>query len=161
LPPEEEDRRAPPPSAARVEPGAETPQTPPQENGERGVAPERPAAPGAGIDTAPSPESIFGAPPSEMSLPLDEPAEETPTTTPLTPPPGTESTPNTLPLPMGEPTGDIDAAPAPPFAVPTLKAPVRTAVQPAAPVVPKQSAPKVPQEDPPPALPPALASLAG
>jgi hypothetical protein len=62
---------------------------------------------------------------------------------------------------MGEPTGDNDAAPAPPFAVPALKAPVRTAVQPATPAVPKQSPPKVPQEDPPPALPPALASLAG
>jgi hypothetical protein len=115
----------------------------------------------------PSPESIFGIPGTEETppagAPLGEPADETPMTTPLTPPPGAESTPNSLPLPMGEPTGDRDLPPAPPFAMPALRQPaVRTAVQPGQRTqpAPKRVEDAAPQEDPPPALPNALASLA-
>lgn len=170
LPPEEEDRRAPPPSAPRGEPvptvprpaapGAGTPEAPPEEP----PAPARPAAPM-------SPESIFDLPtgpaPSTDLPPLGVPGEETPSTVPLAPP-GEENALPTIPFegpaaPLGEPTGELDPPPAPPFATkPPLRLPsVRSAEQPAGPALPtppRNMSPAAPQDDPPPAM-PTLASV--
>jgi hypothetical protein len=157
--PDEEDRRAPPPSAPRGEPVQTAPRpTPSQEDTEE--AP--PTPPQRGEESALSPESIFGVPsedtPPSTGLPLNAPAEEVPVTAPLVPPSGGEAAPTTTPL--SEPMGDQDLPPAPPFASPALnKQPaVRSASQPAMPA-PKNNVPTAPEDDPPPALPIALASL--
>ena len=160
--PDEEDRRAPPPSTPRGEALQTAPRAVPPQEGDEEAPPAGPAAPQDDEETELSPESIFGLPAVETSpstgLPLGAPADEAPGTMPLAPPSGGESSPTTVPL--GEPMGDQDLPPAPPFASPILnKQPAgRSASQPARPA-PKNDVRTVPEEDPPPALPIALASM--
>jgi hypothetical protein len=156
LPPEEEDRRAPPPSATRGKPVEVAPrEAPPQEDNEKAPA-TGPTAPQNGTGTDLSPESIFGLPPE--STPAGAPIEDTPGTTPLGPLPGGDSSPATTP--PSEPTGELDLPPALPFASPKLSSQpaVRSSGRPTTPA-PRNRVRTVPQDDPPPALPTALASV--
>ncbi len=152
LPPEEEDRRAPPPTTPREE---ATPRAAPAEQDGESAAPPDNRAP-AKPESDELPDSFFGLPSLDVS-PSDS---STPSTTPLTPPPGTQDTPNTLPLPSADPFGD-DVPPAPPFATPRLQGPViRSASQPVQPAIKQPVKQAEPQDDPPPALPSSLASVA-
>ncbi len=144
---EEEDRRAPPPSAPRVPEGDEEVETPPAPApGERQPGAPAPAEPPGGPLGLPSPQELFG------------PEEESPGVSPLVPSPREgESPPVTTP--DDEPMGELDAPPAPPFKVPALdnRPTVRSAERPATPA-PKNINRPAPQDDPPPAMPIALAS---
>jgi len=172
LPPEEEDRRAPPPSAPRGKPVELAPQkeAAPERTRETAPTTSSPAAPippQDGPGTELTPESILGLPPEEIgpggtSPPATPspgaPFDESPGTTPLVPPAGGASSPATAPL--GRPMGDDDLPPSPPFAAPKLSAEPagRPLAQPPQPV-PKNKASFTPQDDPPPALPGAMASV--
>jgi hypothetical protein len=171
LPPEEEDRPAPRPSVTRGKPVEIAPRREAPQEGDRESAPTTPSptAPTPPQDTSgtelPS-EDLFGLPPEETgpggTTPPASPGapfDETPGTTPLTPPDGGESAPGAAPL--GEPMGDHDLPPAPPFAASRRAA--KTALpasnqRPAA-AAPKRDAHAAPRDDPPPALPSALASV--
>jgi hypothetical protein len=176
LPPEEEDRLAPAPTGPRgrpVEIGRTRPESEqntdeqqPAREGEPST--ERETAPPTARPTGPAtnltPESIFGLPPENVpptttpSPPatapsLGIPGGETPSTAPLSPPAD-----DGLP-PLGEPMGDEDLPPALPFASAKLnqQSTVEATIKPAKPA-PKVEVPADHQDDPPPALPTALAS---
>jgi hypothetical protein len=152
--PDEEDRRAPPPSVPKRPPG----QPPRQQPREEGQQPEGesttpptetegtpPGLPPIDVspDGVPTPDSLFGP----------ENTEETPSTTPLTPPPPStdEAAPTTTPL--GSPTGDADPPPPLPFATTVTARPVVRQVAP--PVKAPQPPVQRPAQgdDPPPAYP--------
>jgi hypothetical protein len=150
-PPEEEDRRAPPPTKPRAEAeeGAEVP-------GEAPVAPP----PGGGPE-APRTAPLTPPPGGQLTPPPAAPltpGPPAPLTPPLTPPP------TKMPWENGqEPTGDWDPPPALPTATavtvdrdPSSRAPNRFA--PAQPNRPAAEPRDLPNHDPPPMLPVALAS---
>jgi hypothetical protein len=174
--PEQEDQRAPPRTKTREEPeeGAPTPRATPLPR-PRGAGPEAPRTPYAPGPTTPTtPPSLLNPPTSPLT-----PGPRTPMTPgPATPErPSPQSPPSLLTPPPtrmpwengGQPTGDWDPPPAPPTATaatgarrsddlpPVLPSPTRRVPgQPNRPAVPPRE--QMPNGDPPPGLPVALAS---
>jgi hypothetical protein len=127
------------------------------------TTPTAPTPPQDGAGTDLSPQQIFGLPPEDTAPTtapsLGAPLEETPDSAPLTPPAGGEMPPTTEPL--DDPMGDQDLPPALPFAAPKFSnqpLELSNGNRPAAPSS-KGDVRMAPQEDPPPSLPAALASV--